>query len=73
MRYQKEIDGVEIRRDRYFEQHAQTSDMKTRYHVLIEGEFVYDEEDVASLSKKLRKTAKRLLAIADFLSKKTAK
>lgn len=70
MKYDHEIDGVQLRRDVFADQFADAGDIRTRYWVEIYGDTIAESEDPKEIAQLLERVAKRLQKIATFLNSK---
>ena len=69
MKYGHEIDRVELIRDCYAEQFAEPGDLKYNFIVKLYGSTIIEEHSPQKLGKELKRIAKRLDSIANFLLK----
>lgn len=70
MKYDHEIDGVQLRRDVFADQFADAGDLRTRYWVEIFGQTIIESEVPSEIVNELNRVANRLQKVAEFLSKK---
>lgn len=70
MKYFHKIDGIELKKDIYSEQFAESADIKSNFMVFINSDCIDEDEDKKALAKRLLAYSKRLEKMARFLGRK---